>query len=244
MCTVIFFPGETKLFLSNRDESPLRARAKLPEIYERNSIGYCCPIDPSGGGTWVGVNNRKEVIILLNGGFTKHKHQPPYAKSRGLIVTELLSAEMPVISWNLMAMTNIEPYTLIVYADAMLFELVWDGENKHRITHDTNAAHIWSSSTLYSAEVKAQRTALFKAWLASHPEHSKEALHTFVHTSSDAENGFIMNRAELVKTLSTSIIELEDRRAIFNFESIDGREKNSVELPLTFPEEIKIGKAQ
>jgi uncharacterized protein with NRDE domain len=239
MCTVIYLPGDTPLFLSNRDESPQRPRALVPAIYEKNGIHYLCPIDPSGGGTWVGVNERKEVVILMNGAFVKHLSQPPYAKSRGLIVTELLSAEMPVITWNLLDMTYIEPYTLVVFTDAMLFELVWDGKQKHRKSYPTNEAHIWSSSTLYSAEVKAKRKVLFQEWLAVNPEHSKAAVQAFIHSWNDQENGFIMNRREQVKTLSTSIIELSSHEAVFYFETIDGREKNSVKLPLPLPDELQ-----
>jgi uncharacterized protein with NRDE domain len=214
MCTVIFVPDNNKYyFASLRDEDPKRAKATTPALRSNNGVTYLSPVDPVGGGTWVGVNELGHVIILLNGGFEKHCVNGPYTKSRGIIVRELLDAAMPVVDWMLMDMENIEPYTLVVWADNKLFQLVWDGTAKHRIRLATDTPHIWSSSTLYNNKIKMYREELFENWMATNPKLSKKSLLDFFTAVADNENGFIMNRNERIKTLSYSFIELTDNEA-------------------------------
>ena len=134
MCTVVFIPGKDNYFFASlRDENPARLRAIAPSFIAAPNGNYIAPTDPSGGGTWLGANEFGNVIILLNGGFKNHNRKTAYSKSRGIIVKELLADSMPVIEWNLMNLENVEPFTLIVWADDKLFQLVWDGEEKHRI---------------------------------------------------------------------------------------------------------------
>jgi hypothetical protein len=209
MCTVIFIPGNKKhFFASLRDESPTRPEALAPERYTAGEVKYLMPRDALAGGTWVGINEYKNVIILLNGAFENHKRKAFYPKSRGIIVSELLLSVMPVIDWQLMDFTNIEPFTLVVWSDDHLFELVWDGNEKHRKGLDSSVSHIWSSSTLYDKSSKLNREELFKNWIAMSPPISKLSLLNFFKSTDDAENGFIINRNEKMKTLSFSFIEL------------------------------------
>jgi uncharacterized protein with NRDE domain len=209
MCTVIFIHRDKEIYFGSlRDESPKRPRAAKPEISELNGVSFLSPQDAKAGGTWIGVSSTGNVIVLLNGGFENHQRKNYYRKSRGLIVSELLASEMPVVEWNLIDMEDIEPFTLIVWSDNNLFQLVWDGSQRHRIRLDETLPYIWSSSTLYNLEVKAKREELFQNWIAMNPPFSKLSLLNFFKSHSDAENGFIMNRMEITKTLSFSFIEL------------------------------------
>ncbi len=210
MCTVVFIPENDKFyFASLRDESPLRSKALLPEINKSNEVHYLSPKDSKEGGTWVGVNNRGSVIILLNGGLQNHKRKEKYRKSRGLIVNELLSSDMPLVDWSLLRLDDIEPFTLVVFDKNNLFELVWDGVQRMKIQINTSIAHIWSSSTLYDADAKANRESNFRKWLNGEPAVSVNSLFSFFKSVNDPENGFIMNRKDQVKTLSYTFIELD-----------------------------------
>lgn len=209
MCTVIYIPGnETNYFASLRDESPMRPAAQAPEIYRVNGIHQMSPKDALKGGTWVGVNEFSNVIILLNGAKEKQIQKDNYLKSRGLIVNDLLASELPIVDWSLMNLDGVEPFTLVVWSDESLFELQWDGTQKHRTLIDKAAPQIWSSSTLYSAESRDKRSSLFQNWIAMEPPIDKLAVLKFFKSFSERENGFIMNRNEKVKTLSYSFIEL------------------------------------
>lgn len=208
MCTVVFYPANDKFyFASIRDESPLREKALAPAFYANNALNYISPIDPSGGGTWVGINELQSIVILLNGGKKMHV---PFAKSkisRGIIVKDLLTNEMPLLKWTLLELKDIEPFTLIVWTDNNLFHLVWDGEKKYRSQVSKTEPHIWSSSTLYTKEEKAKREKLFYEWNSNIQEFSEDGLINFFKSYNDPEQGFIMERINSVKSLSITFIE-------------------------------------
>jgi hypothetical protein len=220
MCTVVYIPNNngTSYFASLRDESPQRPKASMQQMNDENEIKFLSPVDAYAGGSWIGVNDFNNVIILLNGGFENHTRKRFYRKSRGIIVKELLSSELPVVDWNLMNLTDIEPFTLIVFSDDNLFQLVWDGINKTRILLDATIPHIFSSSTLYSLEEKANRKDVFDNWIAMNPPVSKLSLLNFFKSSNDKENGFIIDRSATMKTISYSFIELQHHQsASFNY---------------------------
>ncbi len=232
MCTVVFIPGDSRVsFASLRDESPLRDKAIEPRIDSSGTIQFLAPKDALAGGTWVGVNEFNNVIILLNGGFNNHVKQNNYRKSRGLIVQELLKTELPVIDWNLMDMTDIEPFTLVIWSDDNLFQLVWDGQLKHKHLLDASVPYIWSSSTLYSPTIKIQRKILFDKWIESNPTISSLGILNFFKSFVDKDNGFIMNRSELLSTLSYSFIEIQNsNKAIFNYLDIQNNQNTNTEI--------------
>ena len=210
MCTVLFIPQDGKFFFASlRDENPGRNKAMAPNIKKIGNSLVLAPVDPVAGGTWIGANDTGNVIVLLNGAFEKHERQIKYKKSRGLIVSELLESDLPVLDWNLIDMEGIEPYTLVVWSEEKLFQLVWDGKNRHRLMLKSDQSYIWSSSTLYSEEAKVHREELFRNWIVMNPPISKLSLFNFFKQHSDNQNGFIMNRNELTKTLSFSLIEFQ-----------------------------------
>ena len=215
MCTVLYIPkAGRQIFASLRDESPKRPKALAPMVYGLSPSCYIAPLDSLAGGTWIGATEDGNVIILLNGGFHNHERQVKYAKSRGLIVTELLGETLPVVSWCLMDLEGIEPFSLVVWSEQLLFHLVWDGVEKHRLLLDPHIPHIWSSSTLYDAAAKARRKAQFEAWITRATSMDKHALLAFFKANSDTENGFLVNRAEQIKTLSYSYLEYEHHESL------------------------------
>lgn len=210
MCTVVFIPkGDKYFFASLRDESPLRPRAAVPYIYKEGDAVILSPIDAMAGGTWLGVTASGNVIILLNGGFEKHVRKMNYRKSRGLIVAELLASNLPVMNWNLMDMKGVEPYTLVVWNEDNLFQLVWDGKNKHEIILEPNQPYLWSSSTIYDCQVRARRSEYFHQWIGTIVPVSSLSVLNFFKSIADSENGFLINRNEQIKTLSYTFIELQ-----------------------------------
>jgi hypothetical protein len=226
MCTVLFIPNNNeKYFASLRDESPLRPEALAPILYNENNMNILSTKDPLAGGTWIGINNFQNVVILLNGAFEAHLQLNQYTKSRGLIVAELLRTEMPVIEWSFLDLSNVEPFTLVIWSDYNLFELVWDGANKYRKLLDQTIPHIWSSSTLYNKQAKQNREVLFKQWIYAKPNIEKDTIMRFFSATIDPENGFIINRKDKVKTLSFSLLSLAiDKHAVFEYDDLKNQE--------------------
>ncbi|HMG83541.1 MAG TPA: NRDE family protein [Ferruginibacter sp.] len=218
MCTVVFIPDNKKVFFASlRDEDPERARALTPDISITDPISFLSPKDPLAGGTWIGANSFGNIIILLNGGFENHQRANYYRKSRGIIVSELLAMESPVAAWKNIDMKDIEPFTLIIWNGKELVQLVWDGKEKHTIKLNATLPQLWSSATLYNAEARSQRKALFQQWINKHPAISKTAVLDFFKTFTHSTNGFIMNRDEKVKTLSYTTIEIDHHIAEMSY---------------------------
>ncbi len=244
MCTVLFIPQKDKmLFASLRDENPQRLRATPPVFQKVGQQYILSPKDALSGGTWAGVNNLGSLIILLNGGFKNHVRQEKYLISRGLIVNELLSTQNPVQLFERMSLTDIEPFTLVIWFKNALYELVWDGFQKFIKTMSLLKSHIWSSSTLYTPEIKAHRKLLFDDWIKAEKNLTPNDVLNFFETYTDSQNGFIMNRENKIKTLSFTFVELNtgsDAEMIYqDFEShktyktkmkFDSSENNKMEI--------------
>lgn len=232
MCTVVFIPKADKYFFASlRDENPLRPGSSVPDIYSINEVAVLAPIDTMAGGTWIGIAETGNVIILLNGGFEKHKLKDKYSKSRGLIVSELLTANLPAEDWDMMDMEGIEPYTLVVWSNGRLFQLVWDGITKYKAALMHNQPYIWSSATLYNNDAKRERGLKFQHWIRRNLPIRADSLLDFFKTHTDSENGFLMNRGEQIKTLSYSFVELQvGASATFNYYDFANRSNHCKEI--------------
>ncbi len=95
MCTASwFYTGDSYHLFFNRDELRSRAIAREPQalvIGDRNTL---LPIDPDGGGTWIGVNDQGWSFALLN----FYQGQIPSGEliSRGSIVKGALACRSAV----------------------------------------------------------------------------------------------------------------------------------------------------
>lgn len=218
MCTVIFLPSATKVtFVSCRDEDPGRPAAAAPGTFLENNTKLVYPKDAAAGGTWIGVNEYGHVLVLLNGAFDNHVRETPYLKSRGLIVKELLGSQYPIAYWYRMPLQQIEPFTLIIWANKTLYQLVWDGTSQHHFEHDSQLPHIWSSATLYDDEARDQRRNWFQYGINHHLLSDAKQIYSFLQSHNDEQIGFVMNRQSNLATLSISIIEQEKDTTVFNY---------------------------
>ncbi|PWI30897.1 hypothetical protein DI383_05525 [Flavobacteriaceae bacterium LYZ1037] len=210
MCTVTLIPlGKTDFLLtSNRDEAPNRETLE-PDFYLERGVGLLYPKDVLAGGTWIGLSKKNRLICLLNGGFAAYKRQDNYRLSRGVVVKDLLIASnfLELIeSYNLL---GIEPFTIVLVdwqEELHFYELVWDGVAKH-IKKLPLEPNIWSSSTLYSKNMKQARVDWFEAFRNQYVLNS-ESIWDFHNTAGTGNQDFgvIMNRG-FVKTTSITQVE-------------------------------------
>ena len=238
MCTVMFLPSATKFtMVSCRDEDTGRPAASAPAISIEKDTKLIYPKDAAAGGTWAGANECGHVLVLLNGAFENHVKEKKYRKSRGLIVKEMLSTTHPVSYWHQLDLIQIEPFTIIVFENEKLNELVWDGNNKHHFLHDTSQAHIWSSATLYDDEAKEKRRNWFQHGISNHLLTDTVQIHSFLQAHDNAQIGFVMNRQTNLATLSISIIEQQKEVITFNY--LDLRNASNVVKRLSTVTQIK-----
>lgn len=220
MCTVSFVnSSEGVIITSNRDEKVIRPSAVAPKNYGLNGKNIVYPKDAKAGGTWFVIDEGGTVLVLLNGGKTKHVPELFYRKSRGLIALDIISAESPKDFWNQINLEDIEPFTLVLYQGGELYELIWDGLVKMKTLLDANKNHIWSSVTLYPPEIRQKRANWFFDFLSSKKEISaSEMLKFHRNTEEDhSENGLIINRENVLKTLSITQAVIEKNKCVLRY---------------------------
>ena len=204
MCTVTYIPNsEGCIITSNRDEKITRKRAISPQEYTIEGKKITFPKDPNAGGTWI-AHDLNKIIVLLNGGAEKHISKNNYIKSRGLIVLELMISDTTLDHWNTIDLTDVEPFTIVCFENNNLIQLQWDEVEKTKQVFDAEKPHIWSSSTLYSKEIREQRKEWFQDFIKSKNAPTPEEILHF-HQFTESENkefGLQINRNDVLKTIS------------------------------------------
>ncbi len=229
MCTLTFLPLENNNFIltSNRDEN--KSRETLPpEKYTEKGVDLFFPKDKMAGGTWIGVSSRKRFVCLLNGAFKNHIKRDNYKYSRGIIVKEILINDDFLDYIEFVNLDNIEPFTLVIVDfslnDVVLYELIWD-ENKKHFKKLEAKPRIWSSSSLYSENVKIDRKKWFEKWLREN-QSSKKSILEFHHSQNeDIEQSILMKRPYVETVSITSIYKINGEITI-DYEDLV-RNKNS-----------------
>lgn len=222
MCTVTYIPTNKGFVItSNRDENINRPSAISPMQYHHGFCTLIYPKDAKKQGTWIAASHNGDVGVLLNGGFEKHTTRTAYRKSRGMILLELIGNVHPLIRWSTIDLDNIEPFKWIYRTGTVLVECVWDGLKKHQRNLDINAAHIWSSTTLYDHQARNARKQWFKEWRQSQKEISERSILDF-HLNAgknDLHNGLIIDR-KIIKTQSITQVEYSGKRISMRYHDL------------------------
>lgn len=231
MCTVTLVPTQENNFIltSNRDEAVDR-KTLFPEFYQVHKTRMLFPKDAVAGGTWIGVSDKNTMICLLNGGFEIHERSPSYRQSRGVVVRDLLEAddlENAIHAYNYM---GIEPFTIVAanwQSDLLLFELVWDGQQKH-LKRLEKKTHIWSSSTLYTKDMKATR----KKWFATHENQNVLTPITLLDFHKNAgvgdKNIDLQIDRGFLKTISITQVVKNEEELSMRYENLQNKEISTV----------------
>lgn len=220
MCTVSYLPlpGKGFIITSTRDEKSIRKPALPPEKYDIHGGHAFFPRDTDAGGTWIASSPGGHTLCLLNGGFIFHESNPPYRRSRGLVLLDFYRYNDVIGFRDQYDFKGIEPFTLLIrnthrfaddLVDPQFDELRWDGVQVHHTPLNPDVPSIWSSVTLYSDEVISQRKQWFDQWLAGHPEFTVGSAVDFHKTAGtgNIQNDILMNRDNVVRTVSiTSIL--------------------------------------
>jgi hypothetical protein len=211
MCTVSYVPLDNGFVLtSNRDELADRPASLPPGFYvTEEGVSLYYPKDPIGKGSWIAASEDERIVCLLNGGYHSHPHQPPYNRSRGLIVLEAFQYETPFDFYQSIDLIGVEPFTLIMVWAGLLFEFRWSGSEKHFLSLP-NQPYLWASATLYNNESIALKRSWLKKYLEDHPLPTQETLLDFHKDGgiTDAMNGMRIKRSSGLQTLSITSIQL------------------------------------
>jgi uncharacterized protein with NRDE domain len=212
MCTVTFLPLANNDFIltSNRDEQKERETLP-PRKYVEDEIELFFPKDKTAGGTWIGISSKCRLVCVLNGAFKKHERKESYKKSRGVIAKDLLKTNDIELFIKALDLKNIEPFTMVIVEWSKcltVYEFIWDA-NEIYFKKLKNEPKIWSSSTLYSDEMKLKRQHWFQNWLAINNISSENILQFHHSEIGDKEQSILMKRA-YVETVSITSVKKEN----------------------------------
>ncbi|TWO33224.1 NRDE family protein [Seonamhaeicola sediminis] len=223
MCTVTIIPQGTKNFIltSNRDEAPNRVSLS-PEFYHIQGVKTLFPKDELSGGTWIGVSEKNRLVCVLNGGFKIHERKASYRKSRGVVAKDFLILENIISTIEAYNLNDIEPFTMVLvdWSQKLKFmELVWDGNKKH-FEELPIASKLWSSSTLYSENMKLERQQWFNDFKANNELNAESILSFHNNAASDNKDyGVVMDRG-FVKTTSITQVEKQGDTIEMSYENL------------------------
>jgi hypothetical protein len=184
MCTMTLVPheGGTRVVF-NRDEQRTRPDALPPRLLRSDGGLVCYPVDPRGGGTWIGVSDTGVVAALLNRSGT-HRSGTGAPQSRGAVAPAVLrsrsiaEAISVVRAWLPL---RLAPFRIVV---CQLREVYWaDGGGDatgpiHRLGLDRPL--LFTSSSLGDATVFEPRKRLFEQLLmrmAARPLEAQRLFH-------------------------------------------------------------------
>lgn len=216
MCTVTFIPLKDRVYItSNRDEKISRMKAFAPSLIQYKKQNFIFPKDADAGGTWIVAKENGDAAVLLNGAFADHVHQPPYRRSRGLVLLDMMAGENPSLALNKIDLENIEPFTMVLLENGFLSECRWDGSKTYLKQLSIQQPRIWSSSTLYKTEVIQIREKWFADFICRNPEPARKDIFNFHQFAGggDLRNDLLMYRDGAHSTVSITCIELANGKS-------------------------------
>lgn len=218
MCTVTVVPDRDGFrMICNRDERHDRPSALRPTVQRLGDRTAEFPIDPHGGGTWVGLNDCGLAATLLNR-TPEVGARPPaaFARSRGLVIPALLGCAS--LDAALDAAAGLDPgefdlFRLLLVERMTAAILTSDGRSISAETTSLSAPLLLTSSSLGDNLADEPRRRLFESMVLSKaPSEWREAQSRFhVHRwRSQPEISVTMARGD-ARTVSRTFVRVTAR---------------------------------
>jgi hypothetical protein len=223
MCTVSIVPHRDGLrVMSNRDERRDRATALEPRVEMLGSRAATMPIDPVGGGSWIGVNDRGLVAAVLN------RHRDPIAPrascvSRGTLVRLALGCDSIDDARHAVGAqeaARFQPFTVVLVQRTAIAMVASNAREMASVVSALDAPLMFTASSLGDVLVDAPRRRLFE-WLMIDPEErlDRQALFHGHQWPDKRDISVLMERADAA-TVSRTTIDVGARSVTLEYESL------------------------
>jgi len=226
MCTLSFYKDASQIIItSNRDENYQRKNALEPKLFlsQEHQLVYCK--DAKADGTWMAMRHDKTIVVLLNGAYIKHQPQAVYRKSRGLVVLDIINQRDCLNYLKTCNLSDIEPFTIILYSEDKLYEFIWDGGCKHIQEKHSQCGYLWSSVTLYDSTQREYKNNLFQYFIENNPAITAEDIFNLHTSDENSGNGFVINRSDQMITFSiTQVVIKPDQQVFIHHDMLNKKE--------------------
>lgn len=181
------------------------------------------PRDAESGGTWVAADQHGTSLCLLNGAFEPHERRAPYPRSRGAIIPHYFQSRNEDDFIRETNWTDFEPFTLLIVSTDRLLEMRWDAHRLHLQELSVARPHIWSSTTLYSLEVRLPRQQWWQTWISEHLDKQTPILgipdfHISHYSDHDTHNVLARFSEELMTLIITSVHSLPKSTTVWHLD--------------------------
>ncbi len=244
MCTVTVVAWRNTVRLAcNRDEQRTRPAALPPQIRRFGNRQAILPIDPAGGGTWIGVNNAGLAMTLLNVNSGKILLRSRTARmSRGAIIPSLLHCDTlagAVECVRKLKAAHYSPFRLVLVSQDEAAELRSDGEELRLIRRTAlSKPLLFTSSGLGDELVEGPRRELFTDLFSRHEcwFDQQDALHR--HQWPDRPHLSVCMCRPDARTVSHSLIALSPRAVNLTYYP---DAPNEAAIPITLSLHVRTG---
>jgi hypothetical protein len=208
----------------NRDERRARPVALPPKIHDVGGRLAMFPVDPQGGGTWIGVNDAGVTVALLNAHGTVPTRDSDSLRSRGLVVPALMhcvSLPQAMVAVGELDPRGFEPFRVVVVHGGRVAVAASDGIAPIRCAgRPLRGPLLLTSSSLGDAAVGAPRQRLFErmvvrsrvGWLAGQARFHR---HQWPHRP---EISVRMERGDAL-TVSRTVIDVTSSARLMAYEA-------------------------
>jgi uncharacterized protein with NRDE domain len=226
MCTVTIVPyADGFRLVCNRDERRDRPAAAPPTAHRLRDRAAIYPVDPVGGGTWIGVNHAGLAAALLNR--TIDSSVSPGCtprRSRGLIIPNLLGCRSLTDALDIAAgldPTQFDLFRLALVQRMAAVVLTSDGLALSAETMSLSRPLMLTSSSLGDTVVETPRGRLFErlvlknegAWLSA-----QTRFHT--HQWRSRPDISVMMERETARTVSRTSISVTSHASELRYDSL------------------------
>lgn len=223
MSTVTYLPYKDKIFITcNRDDRPSKGGTQAPAVLKFNTDKVLCPQD-NDGGTWIGIHNNGNAMVMLHGAFAPHIRKERYRLSKEAMFLEIFDAENPVKKFNETDLHDIEPFSLIAWLkqNGTLWEMRWDEYEKFVTSLPSDMPHMWSSVTLFDQAMIAKRKKWFDDWRLSQDVITGDGIRWFhEHGGEGFERMNLTINQGATQTLSITGIEISEDRSVMYYHDL------------------------
>jgi hypothetical protein len=234
MCTLTTVPHEDGFQLGcNRDERLSRPPALPPGMHMVGDTLAAFPIDPTGGGTWIGINEHAVAVGLLNRTVPGDRAAIAAVRcSRGTIARHALGAtdlDHALQRITALPLRAFDPFTAVVLHGRSLAAVTSDGHQYRVSARTLEGPALFTSSSLGDDKVIRPRLELFEQSVrnAREPLLMQAPFHR--HQWPDCPALSVDMHRPDAATVSRTWITVSGDRATLAYEPVDGE---SVDLAL------------